>query len=149
MPIAARSQRSTGRPPAAESTSRRTEPPARVGTSAMTQRTIRMAAAAGDQGNETATGVTKPSPIGPGRGARAAPFTIAPSSLGPTRGVAPADLNGFAQGRQSAPCARTLALQYRMKPRIICAQMCALDLRVPEVDDPGRKAAVLAAQAAT
>src|SRR5262249_7936559 len=149
MPIAARSQRSTGRPPAAESTSRRTEPTSRVGTSAMSHRTIRMAVADVDHRNETATSVTNPSAICPSRGARAASFTIAPSRLGSTMAVAPADLNGFAQGRQSAPCARTLALQYRMKPRIICAQMCALDLRGPEVDDPGRKAAGLAAQAAT
>src|SRR5215510_973379 len=147
MPMAARSHRSTGRPPAAESTSRRTEPTLRVGTSAMSHRTIRMAVADVDHGNETATAVTNPSAIRPSRGARAASFTTARSRLRSDMAIAPADLGGFAQRRQSTPRTRTLALQHRIKSRIICGQMCALDLRVPEMDDPGRKAAILTAQA--
>src|SRR5262249_11948006 len=145
----ARSHRSTGRPPAAESTSRRTEPTLRVGTSAMSHRTIRMAVADVDHGNETATAVTNPSAICPSRGARAASFTTARSRLRSDMAVAPADLSGFAQGRQSTPCARMLALQHRMKSRIIFGQFCARDRRVPEVNAPGRNAAVLAAQATT
>src|SRR5437867_11162067 len=61
----------------------------------------------------------------------------------------PAALGGFAQRRQSTLRTRALALQHGMEPRIICGQLCAANVRVPKVDDPGCKAAVLAPQART
>jgi hypothetical protein len=60
-----------------------------------------------------------------------------------------ADLGGFAQRRQSALRAYAVALQHRIEPRVIRSQLRAIDLRVPEVDDAGRKATVLATQATT
>jgi hypothetical protein len=59
-----------------------------------------------------------------------------------------ADLGAFAQRRQAALRTHTVALQHRIKPRVIRGQLCTIDLRVPEVDDPSRKATILATQAA-
>jgi hypothetical protein len=60
-----------------------------------------------------------------------------------------ADLGGFAQRRQSALRAYAVALQHRIEPYVIRSQLRAVDLRVPEVDDAGREAAVLATRATT
>ena len=59
-----------------------------------------------------------------------------------------ADLGGFAQRRQAALRAHTVALQHRRKPRIVASQLRTIDLRMPEVDHAGREAPVLATQAA-
>src|SRR5262249_40383276 len=60
-----------------------------------------------------------------------------------------AGLGGFAQCRQSALRAYTVAVQHGIKPRVIRSQLRAVDLRVPEGGDAGREATVLATQATT
>src|SRR6516162_9909687 len=115
MPMAPSAQSSTGRPPAADSSSRRTEAASRVGTSAMSQSTIRMELAEVDHGSETATAVTSPSAICPSRGARMLAFMTTDSGFRSDMvvilAVIFADLGGFAQRRQSALCAYAVALQ--------------------------------------
>src|SRR5262245_8499097 len=139
MPMAPNAQRSTGRPPAADSSSRRTETASRVGTNAMSQSTIRMELAEVDHGSETATAVTSPSAICPSRAARTLAFMTIDSGLRSDMvlilAVIFADLGGFAQRRQSALRAYAVALQHRIEPRVIRSQLRAVDLRVPEVDD--------------
>src|SRR5262249_45994507 len=153
MPMAPNAQRSTGRPPAADRSSRRTEAASRVGTSAMSQSTIRMELAEVDHGSETATAVTSPSAICPSRGARTLAFMTIDSGLPSDMvlilaAISP-DRSGFAQRRQSALRAYAVALQHRIESHVICTQLRAVDLRVPEVDDAGREAAVLATRATT
>src|SRR5262249_18797454 len=152
MPMAPSAHRSSGRPPAADSTSRRTEEGSRVGTSAMSQSTIRMLVAEDDHGSETATAGASPAAIGTSRGARARWFMTIDSGLRPDMvlilAVIFADLGSFAQRRQAALRAHTVALQHRRKPRVVGSQLRTVDLRMPEVDDAGREASVLATQAA-
>src|SRR5262249_19235741 len=152
MPMAPSAHRSTGRPPAADTSSRRTEAASRVGTSAMSQSTIRIELAEVDHGSETATAVTSPSAICPSRGARTLSFMPIDSGLRSDMvvilAVIVADLGAFAQRRQAAPRAHTVALQHFIKPRVIRGKLCTIDLRVPEVDDPSREATILATQAA-
>src|SRR6516225_8308849 len=151
MPTAPSAHRSSGRPPAADSTSRRTEEGSRVGTSAMSQSAIRMLVAEVDHGSETTTAVASPSAICTSRGARARSFMTIDSGLCPDMvlilAVIFADLGGFAQRRQAALRAHTVAL-HRRKPRVVGSQLRTVDLGMPEVDDAGRETPVFATQTA-
>src|SRR5262249_44042235 len=153
MPMAPNAQRSTGRPPAADSSSRRTEAASRVGTSAMSQSTIRMELAEVDHGSETATAVTSPSAICPSRAARTLAFMTIDSGLRWDMvlilAVILADLGGFAQRRQSALRAYAVALQHRNEPRVIRSELRAIVWGWQGGDERGHKATVLAAQPTT
>src|SRR5437899_11533704 len=119
MPMAPSAQSSTGRPPAADSSSRRTEAASRVGTSAMSQSTIRMELAEVDHGSETATAVTSPSAICPSRGARTPSFTTIDSGLRSDMVVILAvifdGLCGFAQHRLFSLSVYSVTVQHYMK----------------------------------
>ena len=56
-----------------------------------------------------------------------------------------ADVGVFAQRRQAALRAFTLALQHGSEPPIIGGQMRTVDLGMPEMNDAGCKATILAA----
>src|SRR5262245_16451587 len=152
MPITPSAQRSTGRPPATDSTSRRTDAASRVGISARSQSTIRTPVAEVDHGNETATAVTRPSAICPSRGARTVCFTTDDSRLRSDMAMVLTvifiNAGAFAQHGQPALRTRAIALQHGMKPRIVGGQLPAVERGMPEMNDTGRKASILAAQAA-
>src|SRR5262249_12741142 len=102
---------------------------------------------------EPATAVTNPPAICPSRGARTPSFMAIDSGLRSDMVVILAVIfashGGFAQRRQSTLRAYTIAVQHGIKPRVIRSQLRAGDLRVPEVDDAGRGATVLATQPKT
>src|SRR5262249_46279679 len=83
------------------------------------------------------------------RGARTDRFTAADSRLRSdmaiVRQIIFADVGVFAQRRQAALRAFTLALQHGSEPPIIGGPMRTVDLRMPEMNDAGRKAPILAA----
>ena len=56
-----------------------------------------------------------------------------------------ADVGVFAQRRQAALRAFTLALQHGSEPPIIGGQMRTVDLGMPEMNDAGCKATILPA----
>src|SRR5438046_2383796 len=152
MPSAPTPQSRTGRPPAGEASSRRTAATSRVGASAISQSTIRIEVAEVDHGSDTATAAASASAIWPRRGACRPVDTRSDLRSGPDMlvmfVVAPAEPGGCVELRQSALRARASAVQDGIEPCVVGGQARTIRARVPQVDDAGGEASILATQPA-
>src|SRR5262245_26103896 len=152
MPSAPAPHSSTGSPPAGDKSSRRSAAASIVGKKARSHSTIRIAVAEVDHGSDTATATTSPSATWPSRRARTLELMSGESRLRPDmaimRLVALTEVGGCAQCRQAELRARAVAVQYLIEPRIVGGQLRPVRVRVPQMDDAGGEAPVLAPQAA-
>src|SRR5262249_45346438 len=113
---------------------------------------IRIEVAEVDHGSDTATAAASPSAIWPRRGARRPEVAGCDSRSGADMLVmfvfVCSEPGSCVELRQSALRARAPAVQDGVQPRIVGGQSCSIRVRVPQVNDPGGEAPVLATQAA-
>src|SRR5262249_26336168 len=152
MPIAPSPHSSSGRPPAGDRTSRRNAAISMVGMSAKSQTTTRIEVADVDQGNDTARAVTRQSATGIRRSrtptaALGAGALRSRADMADVLSIIFVDLAGAPHCRQAAFRTQATSSENFLDTRVVGDQWRAVDLRMPEMNDPGRKASILAAHA--